>query len=150
VFLGHIWVHYLPGHNTTWLLIALLASGAYAACLALWLQARTSEAEAGLAPGVGIGGAALVRPQAHPRTVGLAHFSDGPRRPADVVLLHGLAASHQVWTPVAHRLAAEDEAVLAPDLLGFAPRERSAPASRWAITSPPCTSCSTARRSSER
>lgn len=119
VFLGHIWVHYLPGRNTTWLVLAILASGAYAACLSLWLRARRIEADGGLAPGIGIGGAALVRPQRNPHTTPLAAFHYGPDRPADVVLLHGLAASHQVWLPVARDLAGRGLSVLAPDLLGF-------------------------------
>ena len=34
LFLGHIWVHYVPGGNSSWLVVALLASGVYAARLA--------------------------------------------------------------------------------------------------------------------
>lgn len=55
VFLGHIWVHYLPGGTTSWLVIALATSGLYAIALAAWLRERTLEANSGLAPGIGIG-----------------------------------------------------------------------------------------------
>lgn len=119
LFLGHIWVHYIPGGNTTLLGIALLASGAYAGCLTGWLQARTIEADAGLAPGIGIGGGALIAAQRSPRTTPLAHVHYGPERPPDLLLLHGLAASHEVWEPVAHELASRTLSVIVPDLLGF-------------------------------
>lgn len=46
VFLGHVWVHYLPGGDVGWLLIALLASGAYSAGLALWMRAHTRPVSA--------------------------------------------------------------------------------------------------------
>ena len=45
--LGHISSHYLPGGDTSWLVIALVASGAYALLLSRWLAARHAEASAG-------------------------------------------------------------------------------------------------------
>lgn len=39
VFLGHVSVHYLPGGDTAWLVIALVAVGAYVAVLTRWLRA---------------------------------------------------------------------------------------------------------------
>lgn len=66
VFLGHIWVHYLPGGDRTWLVLAELALAGYCLLLSRWLQARTDEAGAGMAPGIGVGGAAGRRPQADP------------------------------------------------------------------------------------
>lgn len=43
VFLGHIAEHYLPGGALAWLAIALVACGAYAAALTLWLRGRWVE-----------------------------------------------------------------------------------------------------------
>lgn len=119
VFLGHISAHALPGGACSWLVIALALSGLYAAFLSRWLAARHAEAAAGLAPGIGIGGASLVRPQADPRTVSLSHTRYGPDGDPDVLLLHGLGASRAVWTDVAARLAERGFSVLVPDLLGF-------------------------------
>ncbi len=39
IFLGHISVHYIPGGDGTWLLVALAASGAYCGVLSRWLAA---------------------------------------------------------------------------------------------------------------
>lgn len=73
VFLGHVSAHYLPGGVDAWLLIALVASGAYAVLLSAWLAARHAEADAGLAPAIGMSGAALLRPQRSPREEPPAH-----------------------------------------------------------------------------
>jgi pimeloyl-ACP methyl ester carboxylesterase len=119
VFLAHISSHYLPGGAYAWLLIALALSLLYAIVLARWLAARRAEAEAGMAPGVGLGGAALMRPHRDPRSTLLAHHRYGPHRPPDVLLLHGLAASGQLWVSTATELGRLGHAVLVPDLLGF-------------------------------
>ncbi len=125
VFLGHVAAHYMPGGDLTWYAIAVLTTGAWAAALTAWLRARRSEALAGMAPGVGVTGAGVLRPQADPRTTPLAHAhahatadqsdADGE----DVVLVHGLGASSVFWQPVARELAARGADVLSPDLLGF-------------------------------
>lgn len=119
VFLGHVAVHYIPGAGYTWLTIALASSAAYAIVLTGWLTARQAEADEGLAPGVGIGGGALVHPQLSTRARGLAHVRIGPEGPPDVLLLHGLAASREVWLPVGRQLSDAGSRVLIPDLLGF-------------------------------
>ena len=120
VFLGHIAVHYLPGGDRAWLILALLGYGGYATALSLWLRARTVEAEQGLAPGIGIGGRAVIRPQLDPRTTPLAHEHAGPVDALSpvFVLLHGLGATASFWEPVTSRLAASGARSLAPDLLG--------------------------------
>lgn len=119
LFFGHVAVRYVPGGDDTWLVLALAVSGLYAAALSAWLRARRAEAKAGMAPGIGIGGGAVLRPQRDPHSTLLAHVIGGPRRPPDVLLLHGLAASGQVWADVAPRLAGRGHGVLIPDLLGF-------------------------------
>lgn len=119
VFLGHISAYYVPGGAYTWLFIALLLSALYCILLSGWLAARRGEADAGLAPGIGLGGGSLVHPQASPATTVLAHARYGPAGAADVLLLHGLGASRAVWAPVAVELEAQGVAVLVPDLLGF-------------------------------
>ena len=119
VFLGHIASHYLPGAEATWLLVALLASGAYAALLSAWLAARRAEADAGLAPAIGVGGRALVRPQSGPRVKPLAHTRFGPDGPPQVLLLHGLGASGAIWCEVVAELEGRGTRGLVPDLLGF-------------------------------
>ncbi len=118
VFLGHVAAHYLPGGDASWLVIALACTGGYVAALTLWLRARTAEAAAGLPPGVGVTGMAVLRPQADPRTTPLAcqRYGDGQTA---VLLLHGLGASAAFWRPVAARLAERGASVLVPDLLGF-------------------------------
>lgn len=119
LFLGHISSHYVPGGDATWLLVALLASGAYATLLSAWLAARRAEADAGLAPGIGVGGSALLRAQADPRTKPLAHSRFGPEGPPQVLLLHGLGASRAIWRPVVVEFESKGARGLAPDLLGF-------------------------------
>lgn len=124
VFLGHITAHYMPGGAYTWLFLALAASAVYAIVLAGWLTARRAEADAGMAPGIGLGGSHLVRPQQSPDTQPLAHVRLGPDDPPDVVLLHGLGASCTIWRPVAEELAARGHSVVVPDLLGFGKSRR--------------------------
>jgi pimeloyl-ACP methyl ester carboxylesterase len=121
VALGHISSHYVPGGDTTWLLIALIASGGYALLLWRWLRARHAEAAAGMAPGLAIGGAAVLRPQKHPTETTLAHESIGrPREAAEpLVFLHGLGATSSTWLPTARRLGEAGQSALVPDLLGF-------------------------------
>jgi pimeloyl-ACP methyl ester carboxylesterase len=120
VFLGHIAVHYIPGHDRTWLVLALLAYGGYALLLSAWLRARDREASAGMVPGIGIGGRAVLRPQRDPRTTPLAHVHAGHRSgDGAFVLLHGLGGTAPFWTPVTSALAAAGERTLAPDLLGY-------------------------------
>lgn len=120
--LGHVSSHYLPGGDTSWLVIALVAAGGYALLLWRWLAARHAEAAAGLAPALGVGGAGILRPQLDPGTHLLAHESFGPpARDSETVLvfLHGLGATSSTWTPTARRLSEAGRACLVPDLLGF-------------------------------
>ena len=119
--LGHISSHYMPGGDTTWLIIALTAAGGYALLLSRWLQARHAEAAAGLPPALGVGGAAVVRPQIQPTTTVLAHETAGNVSTASepLVFLHGLGATSSTWLPVAHRVADCGHAAVVPDLLGF-------------------------------
>lgn len=88
-----------------------------------WVKARRAEVDAGMAPGSGLGGIHLVRPQQSPMTHPLAHRRLGDR-PPDVVLLHGLGASSAIWEPVAEQLAARGHSILLPDLLGFGKSRR--------------------------
>lgn len=121
--LGHISVHYLPGGDTSWLVLALLAAGGYAFLLSRWLMARHAEAAAGLSPAIGIGGGGVIRSQLDPRTHQLVHEHlepDVPGRAGDpIVLLHGLGATVATWLPAGRALAETGESVLVPDLLGF-------------------------------
>lgn len=119
VFLAHISSHDLPGGVKGWLLIALLASGAYAMLLSAWLAARRAEADAGLAPAIGVGGGALVHAQSDPRVHPLAHVRFGPVGPPQILLLHGLGASQAIWREVVAELEGSASRGLAPDLLGF-------------------------------
>ncbi len=118
VFLGHVAAHYLPGGDLAWLLIALTCTAGYVTALTLWLRARHAEAQAGLPPGVGVTGAAVLRPQLDPRSHQLGHEHSGDGRDP-IVLLHGLGASAAFWRPVARQLAAAGCPALVPDLLGF-------------------------------
>ena len=121
VALGHVSSHYVPGGDTTWLVVALTAAGGYALLLERWLRARHVEAEAGMPPGLAIGGAGVLRPQKDPNRVTLAHETVGrPREAAEpLVLLHGLGATSSTWLPTARRLGEAGRAALVPDLLGF-------------------------------
>jgi pimeloyl-ACP methyl ester carboxylesterase len=120
--LGHVSSHYLPGGDTSWLVLALLGAGGYAALLARWVSARSTEAAAGLSPALGVGGAGVLRPQADPRTEPLAHERLGPAEPTDlapVLLLHGLGATSATWVAAGRVLAGAGHRVVIPDLLGF-------------------------------
>ncbi|HWH30867.1 MAG TPA: alpha/beta fold hydrolase [Mycobacteriales bacterium] len=119
--LGHVSSHYMPGGDTTWLLVALAASGAYAVLLWRWLSARHTEAAAGLAPALGVGGSGVLRPQLDPTTTVLAHETCGAPDSAGepLVFLHGLGATSSTWVPTAQRVAVAGVRSLVPDLLGF-------------------------------
>ncbi len=120
--LGHISAHHLPGGDTSWLVLALLGAGGYAWLLHRWLTARHTEAAAGLAPALGVGGVAVLRPQRDPRRHPLAHEhleTQAGSGGEPLVLLHGLGATSATWLPAGRLLAAAGHRVLAPDLLGF-------------------------------
>ena len=120
--LGHVSSHYLPGGDTSWLVLALVGAGGYAVLLARWVSARSTEAATGLSPALGVGGAGVVRPQADPRSESLAHEHLTPAQPRDlspVLLLHGLGATSATWSPAGRVLAAVGHDVIIPDLLGF-------------------------------
>ena len=121
VFLGHVASHYIPGGDGTWLAIALTCLGLYVAGLTAWLRARRAEAAAGMPPGVGLTGAAVLRAQHDPRLRELVHDeADGDAASPTVVLLHGLGASSAFWRPVTTELHTAGVRTLVPDLLGFA------------------------------
>ncbi len=115
-FLLHVQVHYLPGGDRTWVALAAVAMAAYVVLLARWIGARAQEAEAGLAAGVGIGGAAVWRAQRDPASSPLFHRHLGG--PPSVLLLHDLEQTGAALVPLAERLSAT-RGVLLPDLLGF-------------------------------
>jgi pimeloyl-ACP methyl ester carboxylesterase len=119
--LGHISSHHIPGGDTTWLLIALLAAGTYAALLWRWLAMRHAEAAAGMAPAFGVGGAAIIRSQGDPQQVVMAHESLAPTdaQGDPVVMLHGLDTASSAWLPVARLLEDAGREAIVPDLLGF-------------------------------
>ncbi len=122
LFLGHVAAHYLPGGDGSWLATALAALTLYVTALTLWLRARRAEAAAGLPPGVGVTGMAVLRAQADPRIVVLMHEEHGPQEASrpHVVLLHGLGASAAFWRPVGLELGRRGVRCVVPDLLGFA------------------------------
>lgn len=124
--LGHVQVHYMPGGDTSWLVLALLAVGGYVLLLSRWVEARRTEAATGMPPGLGIGGRAVVRPQLDPRARPLAHehiaapTSAAGLQPAEPMLLvPGLGGTSSTWLAAGRLLAAAGHPVLAPDLLGF-------------------------------
>ena len=139
VALGHVHVHYLPGGDTSWLVLSLAAVGGYVALLTSWLRARHSETARGMQPGLGLGGRAVVRPQVDPRTHPLAHrhlmpgssvgsgSGSGTATAATLptpdttpmLLLHGLGGTSASWLAVGRQLAEAGHPVLVPDLLGF-------------------------------
>ena len=124
VFLGHVAVHYLPGGDGSWLAIALTSLGLFVGALTAWLLARHAEAAAGMPPGIGLTGMAVLRPQADPRRATLVHDEHGASGEVPtVVLLHGLGASSAFWRPVAAELSAGVRTVI-PDLLGFGTSSR--------------------------
>ena len=119
VFLGHVAVHSLPGGDGSWVVIALGCLGLWVAALTAWLRARRAEAAAGMPPGVGVTGRAVLRPQHDPRRTELVHEeSDSSEDGPTVVLLHGLGASSAFWRPVTAELEGTARTVV-PDLLGF-------------------------------
>ena len=44
IFLGHVSAHYLPGGDTTWLVIAVTAITGYVVALTRWLRSQAPEA----------------------------------------------------------------------------------------------------------
>lgn len=119
VALGHVSAHYMPGGDTTWLVLALVAVGGYALLVHRWIAARHAEAATGLPPALGIGGAGIIRPQIDPRTRPLTHEHFGPHGGTPMLLLHGLGATAATWRPAARLLADAGQEILLPDLLGF-------------------------------
>ncbi len=116
LFLLHVQVHYLPGGDRSWVALAALAMGAYAYLLSRWVAARTEEVDAGLATGVGIGGAAVWRAQRDPAAHQLSHRRLGGQ--ATVLLVHDLEETGAAFVALAERLA-RTHGVIVPDLLGF-------------------------------
>lgn len=145
VFLGHDSAPAIPGGAATWLVVAIVMSGAYGWVLSRWLRARLIEAAAGMAPGVGLSGDALTRPQRSPAVTTLAHRGSPRGDVAQVLLLHGLGASDRIWEPVRERLQTRGITTLIPDLLGFGAHARSGPALTSTTTSTRCCACSTSR-----
>ncbi len=120
VFLGHIIVHDMPGGDGSWLVVALTCLGLFVGALTAWLRARHAEASAGMPPGIGLTGMAVLRPQVDPRRATLVHDENDPAAAGPtVVLLHGLGASSAYWRPVAAGLSAAGARTVIPDLLGF-------------------------------
>jgi pimeloyl-ACP methyl ester carboxylesterase len=124
--LGHIQVHYLPGGDSSWLVLALLGVGGYVLLLTRWVDARRTEAATGMPPALGIGGRAVVRPQLDPHTRPLGHehltppASAGSPMPVPMLLVPGLGGtSATTWLAAGRLLAASGHPVLIPDLLGF-------------------------------
>lgn len=127
-FIAHIDVHYIPGGDRTWLVLAAASVLGYSWLLSRWVAARTTEVDAGMPPGIGIGGRAVWTPQQHPEQTLLAHqrfgAGLGSAGPA-VVLLHGLGATGAVMLPIANELTTPSSGerpgasqVVVPDLLG--------------------------------
>ena len=128
-FLAHIDVHYVRGGDRTWLGLAAVSVMGYARLLAGWVAARTIEVDAGMPPGIGIGGRAVWTAQRNPAAVSLAcktvQGAPGLGNPA-FVLLHGLGATGAVLVPLAHELTSAEvgaapgygPSVVVPDLLG--------------------------------
>lgn len=125
VFLGHIAVHYVPGGDRTLLALAVLAAGGYCLLLSRWIAARQAEARAGLAPGIGIGGIAVVRPQADPARTPLAHGHAGGPAGRPVLLLHGLGGAGNSLAGLAGQLVSQGRSCLLPDLLGHGQSRRT-------------------------
>jgi hypothetical protein len=145
--LGHVSSHYMPGGDTTWLVVALAASAAYAVLLWRWLRARHVEAAAGLPPAFGVGGAGVLRPQLNPASNVLVHERFGPDPSgADgepLVFLHGLGATSSTWNPTAERLGQAGHAAIVPDCSDSGPPCASAPGSASTHRPTPCCACST-------
>lgn len=45
IFLGHVSAHYMPGGDTTWLVIAVTAITGYVVALTRWLRSQAPEAD---------------------------------------------------------------------------------------------------------
>lgn len=122
VFLGHVSAHYLPDGDDSWLALALIALAGYAWLLCRWLAARDQEAVAGLPPGIGIGGVAVIRAQRDPRTTPLVHrhalIDVRDDNSVPVMLLHDLGQSGASWQSTAIGLAKQGVTSIAVDLLG--------------------------------
>ena len=118
-FLLHASVGRLGGSPLAWLVAAVVASAACGWVWSRWRRARRLEVAAGMAPGYGLGGDALIRPQRPPNLGTLAFSATETSASHDVLLLHGLAASRRVWEPVDRVLDEDGVANLRPDLLGF-------------------------------
>lgn len=116
LFLLHVQVHYLPGGDRSWVALAAVAVAAYSLLLSRWVAARTQEVAAGLATGVGIGGAAVWRAQRDPAAHQLACRRLGGQ--PSMLLLHDLEETGAALVPLAERLSGRS-GVLVPDLLGF-------------------------------
>jgi len=81
-----------------------------------WMNVR----QRGNAPGIGLTGMTVLRPQVDPRRATLVHDENDPAAAGPtVVLLHGLGASAAYWRPVAAGLSAAGARTVIPDLLGF-------------------------------
>ena len=153
-FLAHVDVHYIPGGDRTWLVLASASLLSYAWVLSRWVAARTAEVEAGMPPGIGIGGSAVWTPQQDPARVPLHHRRSGaaPGGPGpSVLLLHGLGATGAVFGPLAHALTPPPtdgtsraaRSVVVPDLSDTAGPATWGPASPCPSRSPPSGGCST-------
>jgi len=128
-FLAHVDVHYVPGGDRTWLALASASLLGYAWLLSGWVAARTTEVDAGMPPGIGIGGRAVWTAQQDPAQVPLTYQkiegAPGFTGPA-FVLLHGLGATGAVLLPLANELTSSraggaprpGPSVVVPDLLG--------------------------------
>ncbi|MHB1534992.1 MAG: alpha/beta fold hydrolase [Acidimicrobiales bacterium] len=90
VFLGHLWVHFIPGQDLTWYGVFVVALSAYL----LWLDHLRSV-------------------QTYPPTLKVEQWGQGP----PVVFLHGLGASSRYWGTLARTSGGYRG--IAPDLLGF-------------------------------
>ena len=128
-FLAHVDVHYLPGGDRSWLALAAVSVMGYAWLLAGWVTARTTEVDAGMPPGIGIGGRAVWTAQQDPARVALTSQKVQGASGfvgAAFVLLHGLGATGAVLVPLAHELTSarvgeapgNSPLVVIPDLLG--------------------------------
>ena len=78
------------------LVVALVCLALWVAALTAWLLARRAEAAAGMPPGVGLTGMAVLRPQLDPRTAVLVHHEGGGKGDGPTVLRHLKAAGQ--WT----------------------------------------------------
>ena len=109
----------VTAHSGVWVWVALTASALYVTALTLWLRARRRETDAGMPPGIGLTGGAVLRAQFDPRLVPLASEERPGSAVPTVLLLHGLGATMAFWRPVARQLETLGVPSLTPDLLGF-------------------------------